>query len=83
VSLDEALELVGLIAQKDPRRHGRAGARWVRRYLDENPDAGLDDLALAVGCLSALGGAEHAAAMEALRAMAETATRRSAIRGVR
>jgi hypothetical protein len=38
VSLDEALELVALIARKDPRRHGRA-AGWVSRYLEESPRA--------------------------------------------
>jgi hypothetical protein len=36
VTLEEALELTALIAFKDPRRHGRAGARWMRRYLEEN-----------------------------------------------
>jgi hypothetical protein len=74
VGLDEALELVALIA-KDPRRHGRAAARWVRRYLEDNPGAGLDDLAYVVGNLSALGGAQHLAALTALRAVSETATR--------
>jgi hypothetical protein len=55
-TLAELLELVHLIALKDPNRHGRAGARWLRRYLDENPRAGLDDAAFIVGALSALGG---------------------------
>jgi hypothetical protein len=41
VSLAEALELTALIAFKDTRRHGRAGARWPRRYLEENESAGL------------------------------------------
>ena len=68
VSLIEALELTALIALKDPRRHGRAGARWMRRYLDENESAGLDDVAFVVGWLSALGGREHEVALNALRA---------------
>jgi len=71
VSLAEALELVALIAFKDPRRHGRAGARWVRRYLEENESAGLDDVVFVAGCLSALGGRDHAAAVAALRAVVD------------
>jgi hypothetical protein len=70
VSLAEALELVALIAFKDPRRHGRAGARWMRRYLEEHESAGLDEVVFAAGCLSALGGRDHEAAVTALRAVA-------------
>jgi hypothetical protein len=40
LSLGEALELLALIAFKDPRRHGRGGARWLRRCLEQNPAAG-------------------------------------------
>ncbi|MDX6475067.1 MAG: hypothetical protein QOH95_578 [Gaiellaceae bacterium] len=70
ITLVEALELTALIALKDRRRHGPAGARWTRRYLDENAAAGLDDLAFVVGALSALGGPRHAAALAALRGVA-------------
>jgi hypothetical protein len=77
LSLEEALELTALIAFKDPRRHGRAGARWMRRYLDENESAGLDDVVFVAGCLSALGGRHHEAAVVALRALSEKATSRS------
>ncbi len=69
--LSEALELVALIARQDPQRHGRAGARWVRRYLEENPRAGLDDVVFVTGCLSALGGSDHDSALAALRAVAK------------
>jgi hypothetical protein len=79
VSLQEALELVALIAFKDPRRHGRAGARWIRRYLEENESAGLDDVVFVAGCLSALGGRDHQAAITALRAMSEKATSRQRV----
>jgi hypothetical protein len=75
ISLVEALELTALIALKDSRRHGRAGARWLRRYLDENERAGLDDVAFVAGCLSALGGREHEAALAALRAVAAPTVR--------
>ena len=73
MSLAGALELTALIALKDPRRHGRAGARWIRRYLDENKSASLDDVVFVVGCLSALGGREHGVALTALRAIASSA----------
>lgn len=76
VSLEEALELTALIAFKDPRRHGRAGARWMRRYLEDNDSAGLDDVVFVAGCLSALGGRDHEAAVAALRAMSQRATSR-------
>jgi hypothetical protein len=74
LSLDEALELLALIAFKDPRRHGRAGARWMRRYLEGNPQAGLDDVVFVAGCLSALGGRRHGTALAALRTLAERRT---------
>jgi hypothetical protein len=70
VTLEEALELTALIAFKDPRRHGRAGTRWMRRYLEEHPQAGLDTATFVVGCLSALGGRDHATALVALKAAA-------------
>ena len=82
VSLAEALELVALIAQHDPRRHGRAGARWTRRFLEEHTAAGLDDVSLIVGCLSALGGPRHDTALSALRDLSRTAPRKTAQRGV-
>jgi hypothetical protein len=80
ITLVEALELVALIAQKDPFRHGRAGARWVRRYLEEQPAAGLDDVTFVTGCLSALGGPEHGTALTALRAVSESASQRTPVR---
>jgi hypothetical protein len=68
ISLEEALELTALIARKDSRRHGRAGARWLGRYLEENPQAGLDAAAFVVGCLCALGGRDHDTGLLALKA---------------
>lgn len=75
ISLTEALELTALIALKDSRRHGRAGARWMRRFLEENERAGLDDVAFVAGCLSALGGREHEAAVTALRTVTSDAAK--------
>jgi hypothetical protein len=67
-------ELTALIAHKDPRRHGRAGARWLARWLAENPTATIDEAAFAVACLLALGGSHHGHALTALREMAEGAS---------
>jgi len=64
-----------------PRSDQHINDDWLRRVIHKAiVDSGVS---LAVGCLSALGGAEHAAALAALRAMSETASRRSKIPGVR
>lgn len=81
VTLEESLELVALVAMKDPRRHGRYAAQWVRRWLDAFPDATLDDVGFAVSALRELGGRRHGHALVALREMAEEASRRSTGRG--
>ena len=43
LSLEDALELTLLVARKDPRRHPRLAARWLQRYLEEDPAATIDD----------------------------------------
>jgi hypothetical protein len=43
----------------------------MRRYREENEGAGLDDVVFVAGCLSALGGRDHATAVAALRAVAK------------
>jgi hypothetical protein len=82
LSLDEALELTLLIARKDPRRHPRVAARWLRRYLDEPLDVTIDEAAMVPTSLAALTGRGGETAVERLRAMAERATRRGRARGV-
>jgi NTP pyrophosphatase (non-canonical NTP hydrolase) len=67
--LEEALELTVLIARKDPRRHPRVAARWMRRYLEEYEKETIDELAMVAGCLAALGGEGHEEAAETVRAM--------------
>jgi hypothetical protein len=47
LSLVDALELTILVARKDPRRHPRVAARWLLRYLVEDPDATIVEAALA------------------------------------
>jgi hypothetical protein len=46
LGLADALELTLLIARKDPRRHPRVAARWLLRYLEEDDEATIDELAL-------------------------------------
>jgi hypothetical protein len=69
-TLTDLLELVALIAVKDPRRHGRAAARWVQRWLEREPDATVDDIAYVAVSLQALGGRRHGDALAALREIA-------------
>lgn len=72
LSLVEALELTLLISQKDPRRHPRVAAHWLRRYLEERPEATIDEAALLAACLAALIGHRHDEAVRTLRKLAAT-----------
>jgi hypothetical protein len=82
LSLDDALELTLLVAQRDPRRHPPVAARWLRRYLEEDPQATVEEAALVASSLIALTGACYQEAVQTLKAMAERATRRRRERGV-
>jgi hypothetical protein len=82
LNLTNALELTILIARKDPRRHPRVAARWLLRYLEEHPETTIDEAVLAASCLAALPGYGQADAAQALRAMAERATRRGRAPGI-
>jgi hypothetical protein len=82
LSLVDALELTLLIARKDPRRHQRAAARWLQRFLEEHPDATIEEAGLAASCLLALAGVGYQEAAQTLRAMAERASSRRRTRGV-
>jgi hypothetical protein len=62
-----------LVARKDPRRHPRAAARWLMRYLEEDPDATIEEAGLAVSSLIAFTGAGYQEAVQTLRAMSESA----------
>jgi hypothetical protein len=81
--LIDALELTLLVARKDPRRHPRVAARWLQRYLDEDPAVTIEEAALAASSLAALPGAGYLEAAQTLKAMAETATRRRRAQGIR
>src|SRR5438552_3499175 len=82
IRLDEALELTLLIAEKNPRRHQRVAARWLLRYLEERPEATVEEAAMAASCLAALAGQAHEAAAAKLRAMALEATKQRRTPGV-
>jgi hypothetical protein len=68
--------VTALVAVKDPRRRDRFAARWLQRHLEET-GATLADAAVAIGCLSALGGPRHDEGLTALRAMADSRERRT------
>jgi hypothetical protein len=74
-TLGDLLELTALIAQKDPKRHGRVAARWLQKWLGAFEDATIEDVALAATALQTLGSRHHAHALAALRAMADEASR--------
>jgi hypothetical protein len=82
LSLIDALELTMLIARKDSNRYPRVAARWLQRLLEEQPDATIEEAALAAACLVALPGAGYGEAAQALKAMAETAPRRRRAQGI-
>ncbi|MFL5980060.1 MAG: hypothetical protein ACJ76O_15720 [Gaiellaceae bacterium] len=82
LSLLDALELTMLIARKDSSRHPRVAARWLSRFLEEHPDATIEEAGLAASCLIALPGSGYREAAQTLKAMAETANRRRRESGV-
>jgi hypothetical protein len=65
LGLADALELTLLVARKDPRRHPRVAARWLLRYLEEDGEATIDELAFADSRLAALTGNGYPEAAQA------------------
>ena len=65
----ESLELVYLIAKRDPTRLSRYAGRWLQLWLDQHRDPTLTEVALVVGCLSALDGPRHVHAAQTLRGL--------------
>jgi hypothetical protein len=65
LSLEEALRLLFLYAEKDPARYERAVLRWLVRYVTEGKDVSLLKVQLALSALTELraGGREAAAKM--------------------
>jgi hypothetical protein len=66
--LAEAIEFTALPAVRDRERSRPLAVRWLRRWLDETGSPPLEDVALIVACLTALGGQRHGHALAALRA---------------
>jgi hypothetical protein len=77
VSLEEALALTVLVAQKEPHRRSAFAIRWLRRLIDEDRHLTIDQAALAASALASLGGRSHAEAHATLASMAERASRRT------
>jgi hypothetical protein len=75
ISLEEALALTALVAEKDPERRSRFAVRWLRRLLEEDESLTIEEATMAASCLSALGGPSHEEAYGTLAATAERATR--------
>ena len=76
LSLADALDLTLLVARKDAPRYPRLAARWLLRFLEEHPEATIEEAALAAASLVAAPGSGYREAVQALRALAETASRR-------
>jgi hypothetical protein len=82
ISLEEALALTALVAEKEPERRSRFAVRWLRRLLEEDETLTIEEATMAASCLSALGGPSHDEVYGTLAAMAERATRQPAGRRV-
>jgi hypothetical protein len=79
--LSVALELTLLVARKDPGLHPRVAARWLQRYLEDDPATTIDEAGLTASSLIALTGGGYQEAVQMLRAIAERATSRRRERG--
>lgn len=73
LDLADALKLTALMALRDLERGRRAAMRWLRWWL-ESRSPSLEETAIVVALLAALGGAGHLTAVSALRDMTVRAT---------
>jgi hypothetical protein len=71
LTLEEALRLLFLYAEKDPARYERAVLRWLRRYLAEGEPTLLD----AQVALSSLAGLRAGDSRQATKLLVELAIR--------
>lgn len=72
LSLDDALSLCVLIADRDPSRFERAALRWLDPLLSERSPS-LEDVGLAVAALDGLRDGSRAASMFTLKRLARRA----------
>jgi len=54
IGLEDALDVLALIAEQDAAMYPRAGARWLRRLAAERPALTMAQLRLAVAALDVL-----------------------------
>jgi hypothetical protein len=54
LSLGDALALCVVMAERSPAQFDRAASRWVSRFLEETPDASLEEVQLITAALAAL-----------------------------
>ncbi len=71
LTLEEALKLVFLYAEKDPIRFERAALRWLRRYLTEGKAVSLLKAQLALSALAELRAGQREAAAKLLTDLAK------------
>ncbi len=70
LTLDEALQLVFLYAEKEPLKFERAALRWLARYVTEGKAVSLLKTQLALAALSELRVGEREAAAKLLMELA-------------
>ena len=46
LGLGDALALCVVIAERSPAQYDRASGRWVLRFLEETPDASIEEVQL-------------------------------------
>jgi hypothetical protein len=69
LSLDDALDLCGLLAERDPERFERAALRWLERLIAERSPT-LEQVGGAVMAFMRLRAGESDGAIESLRRLA-------------
>jgi hypothetical protein len=70
LTLEEALKLLFLYAEKDPVRYERAALRWLVRYLTEGKQVTLLSAHLALSALGELGAGDGRQAAKLLTELA-------------
>jgi hypothetical protein len=70
LTLEEALRLLFLYAEKDPLRYDRAALRWLARYVRDGKDVTLLKAQLASSALAELRGGERQHAAKLLTELA-------------
>lgn len=66
ISLEDALALCLITAERQPAKFERAASRWIARYLEEEPRVELEELRLTTELLVSLRGPHAGAAARAL-----------------